>query len=340
MLAVPSCGSNHFADDAAAAVVRPTLGHAELAQEGTADDSSATSSTEVATSGGSSPDVVFPPPGPPLEPQSSAELIREAIEDAHGPTDDVAGQMNRFVTFPDLPTPAGTEIIELRADLRDTLDGQWILVTAEVTVQADGTVDDLVTFYESELTPFGWLQTPATEHAEGPGRLRRLGFAIPDSSYELDDVTVELMALPDGAAGAGARSQVRLRYVALLPIDDQAPRERLAGWAADLPLPEGGAVTGAGIQTTSIGRHSLHYSLALRYDGADPETVAAQVRSLLPTEQFAIDPQPVYGDKLDNWVYLTSPSFADSRISTHTQLAADTGPTLVNVDARVEFEPS
>jgi hypothetical protein len=337
----PACGTTGFTDDAGAAVVGPTLGHAELSpdEDGTATGDSVSTSTETTSPADDQGEVVYTPPGPPLEPLSSAELIRQAVEDAHGPTDDVAGQMSRFVDFPDLPTPEGAEIVELRADVRDTLDGSSILVTAEVAVVADGTVEELAKFYEIALGPYGWLPSSASDHLVGSGGLQRRGFAIPGTTYELDDLTIELADVSPASSGASVRSEVRLRYVELVPAGENAIRQRLEGWAADLPLPAGGTVTGAGIQTTSLGRLSLFYSLALRYDDVGAEAVATELRSLLPTDAYAIDPQPQYGDKLDNWVYLTSPHFADSRISTHQAVAEpDAGPTLVNVDARVEFE--
>jgi hypothetical protein len=342
MLTAVSCGTGNLDDGASAASAAPTLGHRALSPD-EAESATSTSSTEAALLTETPPIPTYEPPGPPLDPLASAELIKVAIEEAHGPTDDIAGNMNRFVSFPDVPTPAGAEIIDLRADVRDTLDGTSILVTAEVTVEAAGPVDELATFYRSALTELGWQESTPTDYAEGPGRLQRQGYAIPDSAYDLDDFVVELSEVSEVSDGTvdPALARARLRYVELLPAGDVAARERLEGWAGELPLPQGGLVTGAGIQTVSVGRHSLFYSLALRYDGIDAGTVATEFRSLLPTDAYAIDPQPQFGDKLDNWVYLDNSYFAESRLSTHQPLTPpETLLTLVNFDARVEFDPS
>jgi hypothetical protein len=113
--------------------------------------------------------------------------------------------------------------------------------------------------------------------------------------------------------------------------------QRFQGWATGLPLPAGGTITGAGIQTSSEGRESLYYTLTVTYgSGSDPAALADAVRRSLPTPEFAVDPKPPTGDSLDNWVYLTSPFFADARLSPHQSAA---GPILVNVNARVPFTP-
>ncbi|MEZ5409706.1 MAG: hypothetical protein R2761_16885 [Acidimicrobiales bacterium] len=98
-----------------------------------------------------------------------------------------------------------------------------------------------------------------------------------------------------------------------VPTAETTVLQRFQGWATGLPLPVGGTITGAGIQTSSEGRESLYYTLTVTYgSGSDPAALADAVRRSLPTPEFAVDPKPATGDALDNWVYLTSPFFADA----------------------------
>lgn len=275
--------------------------------------------------------------GPPLAPLSSAQQIRDAVEEVHGRTNDVAAQINRFVSFPTLPSPERPELLELRADVRNTLDGQWMIVTSEVSFAADGTPSDVVAFYREVFEGNGWQASRQGEQLQGGLLIHRLAYRIPDTAYDLDDLEVEIG--PQPALGESPRTRVNVRYVSLERAAETVVQERLSGWAGDIPVPDGGRITGAGIQTSSLGRNSLHYSLVVAYDDKAPTTLADELRALLPVDGFVVDPQLPSGDATDNWVYLSSSFFDDARISTHD--ASDlAGPrTSVNIDARVEFAP-
>lgn len=265
--------------------------------------------------------------GAPLAPDAPAADILAAVEDAHGPTADASAEMNRFAPFPTIATPPGADVVELRADARDSADGRSIIVTSDIVVRVPDSVRSLSQFYQSQLTALGWTQTqsPSPDDPAGP---YRMAFQIPGSPYPLDDFTVTV--LDDHSIGALAR----LHYVEQERSSDATVRQRFEGWTTGLPLPAGGQVTGAGIQSSLEGRPSLWYSLELAYPGAKPPDVAAGLRASLPTTTFAVDPKPPTGDALDDWVYLTSPFFADARVSPHLSAS---GETTVNVDARVAF---
>lgn len=319
--------------------------------DGRDDQESAPSSVTLGSAEAGDPavpaaaDVTVPegPIGPPLAPSAPAADILTAVEDAHGPTKDATAQIRRFTDFPPLATPEGSVLTELRADARNTVDGQAITITSDLALRARLDLDGLTAFYRDQLAALGWAVTLDTA-ATGPGAdapIHRLAYQAPDSPYPLDDLTIEVAPGPPGPAGpdgtAPATSTARLHYVEQVPTAETTVLQRFQGWATGLPLPVGGTITGAGIQTSSEGRESLYYTLTVSYGtGSDPAALADAVRRSLPTPEFAVDPKPPTGDSLDNWVYLTSPFFADARLSPHQSAA---GPILVNVNARVPFTP-
>lgn len=334
-----------------ALAVAAVLAVGAACSDGRDDQESAPSSVTLGSAEAGDPavpaaaDVTVPegPIGPPLAPSAPAADILAAVEDAHGPTEDATAQIRRFTDFPPLATPEGSVLTELRADARNTVDGQAITITSDVALRARLGLDEMTAFYRDQLAALGWAVTLDTA-ATGPGAdapIHRLAFRAPDSPYPLDDLTIEVAPGPPGPAGpdgtAPATSTARLHYVEQVPTAETTVLQRFQGWATGLPLPVGGTITGAGIQTSSEGRESLYYTLTVTYGtGSDPAALADAVRRSLPTPEFAVDPKPPTGDALDNWVYLTSPFFADARLSPHQSAA---GPILVNVNARVPFTP-
>lgn len=322
-----ACSDGH--DDQESAPPSITLGSAE------AGDPAVPAAADVTVPEG--------PIGPPLAPAAPAADILSAVEDAHGPTRDATAQIRRFTDFPPLATPEGAVLTELRADARNTVDGQAITITSDLALRALVGLDELTAFYRDQLVALGWVATLDTA-ATGPGAsasVHRLAFQAPESPYPLDDLTIEVAPASPGPAGpsgeAPPASTVRLHYVEQVATGEATVLQRFQGWATGLPLPVGGTITGAGIQTSSEGRESLYYTLTVAYGpGSDPAALADAVRRSLPTAEFAVDPKPPTGDSLDNWVYLTSPFFADARLSPHQSAA---GPILVNVNARVPFTP-
>ncbi len=280
--------------------------------------------------------VADDPIGEPLAALSTAEQIKVAVEQAHGRTNDIAGEMNRFVTFPSVPTPDQAELIELRADVRTTADGRYHSITSEITLTATGSVEEIIDLYQSNATGLNWTSSTQSEQMVDGLLTRQLTFEIPGSIYQLDDFELRVR----GQGPAKSRTEVRLRFVELAEISDGVVFDRLVGWAAGLPLPDGGQITGAGIQTSSIGRNSLHYSLGLVYEDLGPGDLADTLRTALPSPTFDIEPRPRIGDPTDNWVYLQSPFFLDATVSTHSVASTGGTRTLLNVDGRVEFAPA
>jgi len=323
--------SNVVADEAAP---KPTIGSEAISPIDQADAAAASALTISAEDW-----TEDEPVDGPLPPDSSAARIKLAVEDAHGRTNDVAEEMSRFVAFPRVPTPDRAELTELRADVRTSSDGAGYTIVSEITFVADGSPTDIVELYQADLTGLGWLVVKESEQVLNGTVAQHLDFEIPDSAYDRHDFELQVRDATR-PTGLTPRSEIRLRFVELTSADRDTTRKRFVGWAGDLPLPEGGVVTGAGIQTSSIGRHSLHYSLALTFDGTGPAQLAGQVRSSLPTTDYQLDQRPQSGDATDDWVYLSSPFFADSRVSTHQVPLDANAPTVVTIDARVEFTPS
>lgn len=328
-----ACGAPSSAE-----VTGETIGSAEAAADGVTPVE-----VPAAAEGSATIDPPVPPGAPvgsPLPPGSTAEQILDAVIETHGPTADVSAQVNRFIAFPPVSTPSGAELIELRADVRDTLERSGVAIVSEVTLEVDGAVADVIEFYQADFERRSWVLTADSRLAIGDRRVERLSYQIPDTAFPRADVQLSVVAAPD-SGGIGQRSRVHLRYWEVRPAVERSARQRFEDWAGDLPLPEGGQVTGAGIHTTLVGRNSLHFSLAVRYPGIEPGELADRLRAALPSAGYSIEPKPPLGGQLDDWVYLRHDLFAEARVSTHpvTSDGGDIG-TVVNVDARVEFSPA
>ena len=162
---------------------------------------------------------------------ATGEELRDAAADVLGPTDDVAAAMAPFATLPDaLATPAGTEIAWFSTTI-DLDEGGWS--TADVELVVDGTVDDVVTFYETTLAAAGYFRMIGERTGAGIDEQAHLQFTLEDGGF--DDVA-EITAWIGGDALISADppasgTPVRLSFTR--PVVDQG------GLAADawaLPL--------------------------------------------------------------------------------------------------------
>ncbi|MGI9613566.1 MAG: hypothetical protein ACR2QO_11685 [Acidimicrobiales bacterium] len=352
-LVLAACGS------ASASSPPPTLGSVEATPDELALGTAPSSATSVAPDGAvsaedaaaASAQVVNTviavedaaadqePIGPPLSPGSTAEQVLEVVDDLHGPTLDVSGQMNRLLDFPPVPTALDTTITEIRADVGESADGTRFVVTSEVVLVAPGPVDSHVDLYRATFSELGWAESTTRSAGLGTRDTTQVGFKIPESVYENDDFEIVARPADDSSGTNGSKTRIQLRYIEVIEIDgDGSPRSRLEGWVGELPLPAGYNVTGASIQTSDLVRRSLHFSLALRYDGIAPQAIADELRGSLPAGEYAEDERPSMGRELDTWVYLNHSLFNEARVSPH-RFGSDTDPvvTNVNVSARVEF---
>ncbi|MEM9132557.1 MAG: hypothetical protein AAF962_00260 [Actinomycetota bacterium] len=279
------------------------------------------------------------PGGPPLTAMASVAEIRQAVEETHGRTSDVAQEVRRFAPFPDLPAMVRPSVAELRADVSALNDGSGPTSTAEVAFSVDGTVDELIEVFRADFGARGWVESSDRFGESGGAALRELAFAIPDTAYGRDDV---LLGFSTATPLNGVtRTTVRMRYVEVLAVDDPTA-QRFTGWTTGIPLPATPVLTSAGIHTSFVGRNTLHLSLATFYDSVSPEGVADQIRTALPAAGFTERPTPLTGDATDNWVHLNSEQFDTAWVSTQgngQNPPSSANPTKVNVDARVDFTP-
>lgn len=348
-LLLPACVDGDGTGGAASPV---TIGNAPASAE------EANDAIVVARVAGEGPSEVAEVIGPPLEAGASAENILDIVADLHGPTNNLASQMERLVPYPAVPTPPGADIREVRADVRDRLDGEGVIVTSEVLITAAGTADELIGFFVDAFGELGWESTGRSQVSTGPMPVERLTYAVPGSGYDRDDVVLlvstEAVSARTDDDPAGPRRPVtadggddrsataRLRLVELRSADEGAALFATFGsWYGELPLPEGGDVTGASVQTSDLSRYSLHLSSTIRYDVLQPEELSDALRAGLPAGGFEIAPAPSMGPALDTWVYLDHPFFAEARVSPH---ALGEPPrvdaTLVNVYARSALYPA
>ncbi|MGI9615756.1 MAG: hypothetical protein ACR2QO_22780, partial [Acidimicrobiales bacterium] len=119
------------------------------------------------------------PIGPPLSPGSTAEQVLEVVNDLHGPTLDVSGQMNRLLDFPPIPTALDTTITEIRADVGESADGSRFVVTSEVVLVAPGPVDAHLDLYRATFSELGWAESTTRNAGLGTHDTAQLGFEIP-----------------------------------------------------------------------------------------------------------------------------------------------------------------
>lgn len=281
--------------------------------------------------------AVGPVGGPPVVPLASAPALQAVVEETHGRTTDVSLEMQRYLPFPDLATPARADVFEVRADVRQTDDRTAHTLTAEIGFTAEGTVTELAEFYQRAVADQGWTLTAEVDQSNSATPVYRLTYDVPSSAYPFEDFEVEIRATGDDTA-PGSRPEVRLRYRDEVPVTETELLDRYSGWAEGVPLPAGGELVGAGLHTTTETRQSVHYALTVSYPATVPEDVAAAVRAELPNGTFASIPQAPAGDDTDNWVYLDNEFFSDARITTHG-VPDKQNPvgSLVNVDARATF---
>ncbi len=239
------------------------------AVEDTTDD---TTSDELATTDTTEPEPE--PVGDPLPAGADANVLYDVIRDVHGPTDDVAAEVSRLIAHPELPSPTGAHIRELSVQL-DEDDGNAGL-DARVEFYADGSLDDLKVFYETEVPPLGWrLATTesGTDFEDNP--TTELGFESigGDDSFDAPELTVTLIADP-----RLDRMLVETRYRGPLDGNPQSEFERFLGWYDERLVLDGGEVENVSVTTFAYDL-TLSMSTGLRfgYPGADADQLSADL---------------------------------------------------------------
>ena len=278
------------------------------------------------------------PVGQPISATDDYDMVRKAIEQAHGPTNDVAAQMNRFGYFPPLGTPPRTEIVDLRSDVR-LGDDSPRLHTSEVSIMVDGQIDQVSEFFRSEAMRLGWISVAAiTTQTRGS---RQTQYEVPGSEFPLPDAEIELWPVKAVGPANLPRSLVRIRYTTVETNSDIDIGTHYGSWVSTVPLPEGGEYQESSIQTSAVGRRSLHLTVSVKYLGVDAASLAQQVRVSMTQAGFPVSQVPTYGDKMDHWIYFESPQYDEARITLHepTDQGMKGQWTVLKVDTRLTFDP-
>lgn len=179
--------------------------------------------------------------------EGNGEALQNLIVDTHGPTDDVSGSLNRLVFFPAIPTPNGAHIVDMRVYTRPaTSEVGKTSLDLETRFVADGSVDELVTFYETQLTASDWSQTQTENDTDFNGNpFTKLTFETPNDDYQLvENLTIQVT---DDAEFPKPIIEAAYRHT-YHPDPDRVMLDRFNGWY-EIPVPQGSALTSSGFDT-------------------------------------------------------------------------------------------
>ncbi len=277
---------------------------------------------------------VSAPVGDPIPEGATVEQIKAVMEDAHGPTTNVAGQVNRVAPFPDVPTPLGADLRDMNARISSSLDNRtrWV----GVTLLAPGTVDDLVTFYETNLAPFNWSLVSETDRTES-GNLQRVFEYEYDGSGSRDDTfKVTLTETDDGGTEVNLEERVSATTAEMTDLDS-----RLASWRGEAPIPEGGEVYEWEIRSSKYTGYKLQLAVRQAYLGQGEAELLKYVTDSLPTANYSIDSERMsQNSPPDGWLYGQSDMFEEVtfRVSEIDLSSGLTG--FVEIEGDLDFNPA
>lgn len=236
-------GSNESALD-------PEVDSGEATAETAASPTTAAATTDETEETGDSVPAVEPTSfelDPLVDDDLGASLWASMI-DAHGMTNDLAGEINRVAEFPAIPTPSdGAFIVELGTESESSLrnrpeDTATVRQTVRVFFLVSGSTDDALTFYETSLAPLGWSR----EGIEQGATVNDVPFTEVSlvSTDEAREGTLQLTILDLRNEEYGAPTGVQIRLV-----DRTNPRNellaRMGQWGEEL-VPDGALLVEAG----------------------------------------------------------------------------------------------
>lgn len=227
---------------------------------------------------------------------ATADEIAAIVTDILGPTADVSSQMQRLGLFPDVPTPNGADIVNVRSGIENVISfggnsDDFRAANSEVEMFIDGDYDDVNAFYDAQLAALGWtVDSNKTEKTDdGLSTVRRVGYEISQEPGE--QITADLTVTDDVD---DARTKVQLSYTEIVSKEDSGI-ERWQGWFGDSPFPDGGEVHSGGIGTSAIGSAAVFYRVEYRYPGKDLAEMIGQIESSFGGSTFAV----ADGEKLE-----------------------------------------
>lgn len=220
---------------------------------------------------------------------ATADDIQAIVSDIYGPTADVSTQMQRIGAFPDIPTPNGADIVDLRSGVNNVISfsgnsDDFRAVSSEVEMFIDGEYDDVNAFYDAQLAGLGWTEdSNKTEKTDdGLSTVRRVTYEVPEQ--EGKQINADLTITDDVD---DARTKVNLSYAEIVPVADSG-LERWASWFGDDPFPEGGELYSAGISTFGFGNSAVFYNVEYVYPDRDPESMVSDVEASFGASDYIL----------------------------------------------------
>ena len=193
-LVLASCGTGDDGDGQQTGQAQSAAGSGE-GDNGGGDPDETGSDTPTGAAGGSDNAGVSADPGPedgdedeeagappaddgrsryqldPVAADDDAQSLHDLLIDLHGPTPDVAAQVNRLTSFPGVPTPTGgaviTEVSTLQdpADPANVADLSSILASTRVSFYVAASPEELITLYEDAYRSWGYTNVKTTEES-------------------------------------------------------------------------------------------------------------------------------------------------------------------------------
>ena len=231
----------------------------------------------------------------------AAGEIRNLVIDVHGPTDDVAAELNRIGIFPpDFPTHPGSDIHEFTMRLSTQLDPAE--VRAEVTIHVDAPPADVIALFETALTEPEYSVVGTGNRTEDDLEIRSIELATQTSEenykqgLSIDVVTGDfagtfVVASFHDILTPGQRVQAIDLIAALQP------------WNEDAPIPAGGTPRSSWVQSSlpllsfGPGIQYLRIAYDLDYPGTPGQALAADAYGALAGSPYTVrtfdgDPPP------------------------------------------------
>lgn len=270
--------------------------------------------------------------------------LRNLVIDVHGPTDDVAAELNRIGIFPEsFPTIPGSDIQEVAARL--SLDRDPATYSSEVRFYINVPVDDVIAFYEAGLSEPDYVRTGTAERVEDDLTIYTVEYATPtsDAAYqrglEMDFVTGDFsgtVVLVDMADALTPGQSV-------LAIDQIAA---LGAWETNTPLPDGGVPRSSQLRTSlpllsfGPGYQNLSVTRSQTYPGTTGVDLAESVLSLVDGSDYGIktfDGEPPPDEKLSEAI-ANGDNFVLYSLN-HPSRESTMSMTLWGLDAEREGDP-
>lgn len=261
-------------------------------------------------------------PTDPLPEAATAEQIEAIINEVHGPTIDISGQMNRLTPFPAIPTPAGSNVIELTASVNEVINNDALRAhIGEVQFRVDGTREDILVFFEAQVASLGWTEASRADESEDDGLTTKTTL-----EYEIEGI--------DSGLGAPFKLTVvddvdksdvivTWRYREFVPLSESW-ESRWNGWYDGSPLPDDGTFRNVGVSTDGIFGQAIFFFAEFEW-AEETAPFRAGVEAEVAGSGYDLDPDP---GTAESRLYLTHPFFSDAYVSFFETGGGETWATL------------